>query len=679
MVEVRSSSAAEKAWWRVIIALGAAAFVLGLIGFHTEYVKEAADAAGLNDGDLEKVARNWDWADIIFNTVGLFVFNAPPWTEVNATLNFARYLAYAATLLAGATALLTLFSERYQAWRLRTWRNHVVVCGLGYKGLTFIQNLHPGRKIVVVEADPNNAAIDDCRALKIPVIIGDATHDTVLRRARLEHAERLLAVCPSDAINTEILLSARSVVEQAGKRDPLRCLAQISHPQLCAMLSDTQIWEDNGVWTADFFNTNDTAATLILDEHPVGAGGEPPHLLVAHLDALGSRLVALAVQRWVTRRVEEGQPAVPLAISIVDDRADGKVEDLKRRFNRLGKTDEFLVFTCSASEEGLAAIKEAWEDANVAPPVRAYVTSAEDDECVATALLLLARLNVSTKVIVALAREHGTGKMLHSSPRVDVVVFPTFERTCTPELLFDVSVKRLAKEIHEIWRETQRARLAKVGAALAKLEAIADESSARAMLDEARALPDETREERERRKAAEDDAAEPEPLEVLRTIKESAAEVDETDAIGTIKAVIQRLTDEQAYTTDPTWEQASDDDRASSMAQAHDIAIKLRSIDGSIQPHSDDAAVEFEFTEDEIERLAEQEHERWNAERRNTGWTLGPKDKANKVTPHLKPFGELDEDVAEWDRVFVRKIPRILRRAGYMPVRNSKPEQSPAL
>ena len=98
------------------------------------------------------------------------------------------------------------------------------------------------------------------------------------------------------------------------------------------------------------------------------------------------------------------------------------------------------------------------------------------------------------------------------------------------------------------------------------------------------------------------------------------------------------------------------------MAQAHDIPAKLRSIDCSIRPLPAGVRPEFEFTEPELERLAVEEHDRWMAERRNDGWTWGPgeKDEEAKTSPYLVPFGELPADVAEWDRVFVRKIPQIL-------------------
>ena len=46
----------------------------------------------------------------------------------------------------------------------------------------------------------------------------------------------------------------------------------------------------------------------------------------------------------------------------------------------------------------------------------------------------------------------------------------------------------------------------------------------------------------------------------------------------------------------------------------------------------------FAFTPEEVERLAEMEHERWLAERRALGWTPGPRDPQKKTNPNLVPW-----------------------------------------
>ena len=71
------------------------------------------------------------------------------------------------------------------------------------------------------------------------------------------------------------------------------------------------------------------------------------------------------------------------------------------------------------------------------------------------------------------------------------------------------------------------------------------------------------------------------------------------------------------------------------------------------------------FSESETETLAKMEHARWNVERLLDGWKWGKtKDVAKKISPHLVPWNELPQDLKEWDRETVRKIPEFLAAVG---------------
>jgi hypothetical protein len=52
-----------------------------------------------------------------------------------------------------------------------------------------------------------------------------------------------------------------------------------------------------------------------------------------------------------------------------------------------------------------------------------------------------------------------------------------------------------------------------------------------------------------------------------------------------------------------------------------------------------------------LEKLAENTHEVWAAQRMKDGWTFGPKrDDANKKHPCLVPYPDLPESEKEYDR-----------------------------
>lgn len=122
----------------------------------------------------------------------------------------------------------------------------------------------------------------------------------------------------------------------------------------------------------------------------------------------------------------------------------------------------------------------------------------------------------------------------------------------------------------------------------------------------------------------------------------------------------------------PSWDELDESRKESSRAHARHIVTKLASIGCTIAPLRDWAASEFAFTADEVEYLAMAEHDRWNSERINAGWRIGPRDPRQRTTPYLVPFAELPPDVADYDRILVRGIPAFLAAAGLQVIRVTK-------
>jgi hypothetical protein len=76
-------------------------------------------------------------------------------------LEIARFLAPAVTSYTVVLAVLRVMGLRWQLWRLR---GHVVVCGLGHKGVYLAKrHLREGKRVVIIEADEDNDWIAACR------------------------------------------------------------------------------------------------------------------------------------------------------------------------------------------------------------------------------------------------------------------------------------------------------------------------------------------------------------------------------------------------------------------------------------------------------------------------------------------------------------------------------------
>jgi hypothetical protein len=83
-------------------------------------------------------------------------------------------------------------------------------------------------------------------------------------------------------------------------------------------------------------------------------------------------------------------------------------------------------------------------------------------------------------------------------------------------------------------------------------------------------------------------------------------------------------------------------------------------------------ATRVEFSDSEVEVMAEAEHERWSDSKRSQGYTYAPgkkRDEAPKTHPSLLPWSDLSETEKDKDRKTVRGIPDFLASVGYEVVR----------
>jgi voltage-gated potassium channel len=86
-------------------------------------------------------------------------------------------------------------------------RDHVIVCGWGRVGKAVAHDLvRAGKHVVVVDQSAERV-----RDLEVPTVVGDATLDTTLREAGIEHAAALVAALEGDAENLFVTLSSRAI------------------------------------------------------------------------------------------------------------------------------------------------------------------------------------------------------------------------------------------------------------------------------------------------------------------------------------------------------------------------------------------------------------------------------------------------------------------------------------
>ncbi|HMQ30265.1 MAG TPA: NAD-binding protein [Chloroflexaceae bacterium] len=167
----------------------------------------------------ERCGADGDFGAALYATMLLLVFETPadfPPDLEGRLIFFGVPLFGLFFLLQSVVDFARLLFDkgaRREGWQISlasTFSDHVVVCGIGRVGYRVVlQLLDAGREVVAVDSDPASEFAPTIRALKVPLIVGDARDPEVLRSAGLARAHGLIAAISDDLRNVEVALAAR--------------------------------------------------------------------------------------------------------------------------------------------------------------------------------------------------------------------------------------------------------------------------------------------------------------------------------------------------------------------------------------------------------------------------------------------------------------------------------------
>lgn len=563
-----------KIQWPLIWLLAVVALTLGYVGFRIYY---GPTRSGL---------------DIIYYSIQLFVSEsggvAPP---LPWQLEVARFLAPAVTIYTATKAFLTIFQDQLVGLRLWKYRNHIVIAGLGQRGLLLATMFQKqGRRTVVLEANEQNKRIESSRASGSVVLIGDATDPALLKKARVQRAAYLICVLADDGSNAEVAGQARELAR--GRRDlGLTCLIHIVEPQLRNLLTRRELATNtDSSFRLEFFNIFQLGARALLQNYsPFAKDPERAcHLLIVGLGRMGQSLIAYAASEWLQSNFKKFGK---LRITVVDREAQEKVAALLFRHPQVNVLAEIHLQQVDVFSTEFQRGDFLFSSNGQCDISHAYVCLDNDGASLYTGLSLLRRLqDHRVSLVVRMTHDAGLATLLRQ-PVADsgsygkLQSFNLLDQTLTPSILPSGTIETLAIAIHNRYLEQQ------------------------------------------------------------------------TGAGATVE-------------TNPSlvpWDELSENLRESNRRQAQHISTKLDAIGCRIDETRDGRPDEFAFTPEELETLAELEHERWMENYLRDGWKYasGPKNLEKRTSPHLRPWAELPEDVRELDRHAVRNIPELLATVGF--------------
>ncbi|MCA9270533.1 MAG: NAD-binding protein [Planctomycetales bacterium] len=557
---------------------------LGAFGF-TEHFHSAGEDKSL--------------ADIVYLTMQLFTMESgavegpmPP------ALELARFLGPLVSAYTVVSALVGLFSAEIHRWWIWFLGRHVVVCGMGRKGIRLVEQLRAaGKRVVVIEPDEQNPHIPQCRELGCHVVTGRANDAWHLGEAFVRRARLLVAVAGDDGVNIETAVRAHSVVDRR-RGKPLRCIAHVADPNLQNIFRRHHVYtRSDDPFELELLNTYEMSARVMLRE----AEGMAPtgcvrrgakHWMIIGLGCLGEALLLRILKDW---HIDPPADASQLRITVIDVEADARQRHFQRRYPGLTQTAQvrFLALDIHdpnlASGDALRAADAQQADVPCAAPQAIFVCLDDDSQSLYAALTMQAVYGQETPLVARMSEESGLATVLGITGGSDgaaagISAVGLLDAACSLEVVLGGTREILAQAIHQAYVGDQMA-------------------AGRSPQGDAALAP---------------------------------------------------------------WHRLPEDLKDSNRQQADHIREKLRMVGCEIVPQPGFPPQMLEFTDDEVERLAEVEHRRWVDERKQAGWRYGPvKDVSAKINPHLMPWSELPESVRDTNRDAVRRTPLVLAKADF--------------
>jgi len=577
---------ASRQQWLWVVGLAVLSIILGTIGFMQ--VKRVAGEPA-------------DVLDAVYHSLRLFhmhfegVPHPLPWT-----LQIARFLAPFVLLASLVKGFLYAARSHRRAFFHRSQRGHVVISGLGEKGLHLAREYRDKHRwVVVIEKSAQNELLSVCDREHIHYIIGDAAEPSVLKEARATEAADIIVVTPDDETNLRIAVELCRLAPCGAAKAP-GCYVHLENIQLRDTVQRHFERQGNAGYPMQFFDVHDSEARRVLLALPIdGSGIHKDDKTTVHVVILGfgrmGRSIALRAARM--GHFANGKK---LRLSVLDRVADMQRERFLFHYPALAVSGDKKEAICDLQfHQGVAESLETrklvqkWA---AEPNTLLHVFICIDDNTRA--------LEVAFRLQEALVDRPDCGLYVRQKRRESlaaifdgsqpfgqnsqatkptIVPFGMVEDFCGEEAFKNPQNEQIAKAIHQRFIEKRLA-----GS----------------------------------RRTPENDPA-------LRD-----------------------------------WKDLRDDLRASNFQQADHMTVKMRAIGCEIVDAKDTRPAIQKFTHRELDFLAPVEHTRWNAERLLAGWRYGtPSDKSRRINENITAWELLDPSIQKYDYEAIEDVPVILAMA----------------
>jgi len=439
--------------WPLVGFMWVVAIALGYLGFSKYF------------SAIGETRSSWD---TFYRTLQLFSLESGFISgSVGWELQLARFLVPAVAAYTATQALAIIFQEQLQLFRMLLLKDHIVICGLGRKGLLLSGGFREREEqVVVIEQDEDNGLLGQCREQGAIILIGNAADPVLLRKARVNKAKYVISVCGNDGVNAEVAVHARELVlDRKGKA--LSCLIHISDFQLCNLLREREIRLGKlDAFRLELFNIFESGTRILLDDYPpFSKTGEDyssrTHLVVVGMGHMGESLVVNAARKWWDRDRKSGER---LCITLIDGEAGKKKECLYLRYPQLERVCELVPVEVDIQVPEFERAEFLFDDQKRCDVTMVYVCLDDDSNALRAALMIHQQVRaLEIPIVIRMTQDAGLATLLRGEKDkpegfANLHTFGLFDHTCTPDLISGCTYEILARAIHEDYVRNERAK-----------------------------------------------------------------------------------------------------------------------------------------------------------------------------------------------------------------------------
>lgn len=309
-------------FWIFLSGLFIISLIIGLIGFERYY-------------DYHNIPHNA--FKTIYATLQLFVLEGGNLNGyLPLELDIARFAAPLVSFIAIALTLLQIFRDQWERFKISLMRDHVIIVGYGTIGRTILNDLiKNGKKVLLIDSEFDISEKEELQNLKCRVLTGNITEKSILKKARIKHADFVYLLTDNDTTQIKACLLIYQLIIDSNrkKNNPLNCLMHLHNQELVSTLKNHQLVKNiSDAFVLKVFNINESSARYLFDTYPPDREGislNSHKIVQIVIFGFGSAGEALALQTAQIGHYLNGEKP---KILIIDQHAKIKIDDFLSRY-----------------------------------------------------------------------------------------------------------------------------------------------------------------------------------------------------------------------------------------------------------------------------------------------------------------------------------------------------------